>query len=139
MAAYQKFLNFPSDFLSGFHNFDVDDYNIALSNVLPNAALDTTFDDIAEIAAGHNYPAGGITIQNLSLNLLGEETIVKGDPVVFLAQGGTIGPFQHAIMYQALGRQGLVAYWSYVTPISLLEDETLTVNFSDVNGIFKII
>jgi hypothetical protein len=139
MAAYQKFLNFPSDFLQGFHNFDVDDYNMMLTNTLPNAALDTTYGDIFEIPAVHNYPVGGITIQNLTLNLIGEETIVKGDPVVFLAQGGSIGPFQHAVMFQAAGRQGLVAYWSYVTSITLLEDETLTVNFSDVNGIFKII
>jgi hypothetical protein len=139
MAAYQKFLNFPSDFLMGLHNFDVDDYNIMLTNTLPNAALDTVYDDIFEIPAVHGYPAGGLTIENLTLNLIGEETIVKGNSVIFIATGGTIGPFQHAVMFQAAGRQGLVAYWSYITSISLLEDETLTVNFSDTNGIFKII
>ena len=140
MATYQKFATFPQDFLVGLHNFEVDDFYVMLTAVLPNAAIDNEYSDIQEIVAQHGYVAGGKLIPNTAINQVGMETIVRGDTIVFTAVGGLVGPFQYAVMYNhSQVQKRLVAYWSYPTQLTLLETETITIKFNPVDGIFKVI
>lgn len=139
MSVYQKFATFPQDFLSGYHDFTADTFYMALTNVLPNAALDVDIDDIVQVAEGNGYGPGGAIIPNIAMGFVGVDTVVYGDPVIFVAAGGSIGPFQHAVMYNGVGLRRLVSYWSYPESIYLLDTETLTVTFNVDDGIFKII
>jgi len=140
MAAYQKFATFAQDFLVGLHNFEADTFNIMLTQVLPNAALDNEYSDITEITPQHGYVAGGKTIPNVQMNQVGMETIILGDSIVFTADGGIMGPFQYAVMYNASQAQKrLVAYWGYPTQLTLMDTETITIKFNPVDGIFKVV
>lgn len=138
-STYVGFYTFPQDFLTKKHDFDNDEFRIALTNTLPNAATDVDITNIVEVANGGGYTTGGKTI-NVSLSLVGAVTLVFGDPLVWTGLPGGFGPFQYAVLYNySQADQRLVGYWAYPSSISLLDTETLTVVPSAINGVFKVV
>ena len=141
MPVYQKFATFPLDFLKGKHNFETDVFHMMLSNVMPNGATDISSDDIVEIPAGNGYPAGGLTVSHvvMSLDDLTLDTVVEGDPVIFTAAGGAMGPLRYAVMFNfSKAEQRLVCFWDYGVSITLMDTETLTITFNAEDGIFRV-
>src|SRR3989337_2748139 len=96
MVAYNKFQDFVEQVLSGKHDFTAAGhvFRIYLSNTVPSASLDAVKADLAEIAGGSGYTAGGEDTQNTLAEATGTAT-VTGTKVVWTAAGGTIGPFQY--------------------------------------------
>jgi len=142
-SSFMHFACFPYDLATGKHNFAVDQYNVALTNVLPDVLTDNVLADINDPRACLGYPASGKSV----LITIGKdgptkplETYVKGDPVVFKAQGGLIGPFQWAVLFNYSGsNRGIVAAWQYLHPVTLYDTETLTVTFTNLQEIFRIV
>lgn len=90
--------------------------------------------DLAEIGAGNGYPAGGTDIQNTLSETTGTATVGATD-VVFTASGGSIGPFRYVVLYndtQTSPADPLVAWWDYGSELTLLDTETLTVDFTSI-------
>ena len=138
-STYVGFHTFPRDFLTAKHDFDVDEFRIALTNTVPNAATNIDFADSVEVANGGGYTTGGRVI-DVDLTLSGSTTIVFGDPVVWTGGVGGFGPFQYAVLYNfSQLDQRLIGYWAYPSSISILETVTLTVVPSSVDGLFKVV
>lgn len=138
-STYVGLYTFPQDFLTAKHNFDTDEFRIALTNTLPNAATDVDITDITQVANGGGYTTGGLTI-DVTLSLDGAVSLVFGDPIVWTGGVGGFGPFQYAVLYNySQADQRLIGYWAYPSSISVLETETLTVVPSPTNGLFKVV
>ena len=131
MAAYNKFETFVGDLGLKIHNCNTDLWKVYLSNAAPSASLDSIKTDLAEISAGNGYTAGGDDAQNTYSEASGTGTLVCVD-ITWTASGGTIGPFQYAVLYNdapAAPLDPLIAWWDYGSALTLNNGESFTVDF----------
>lgn len=133
MATYNKFQNFVEDLGKGVHQLHAAGHllKVYLSNAAPSASLDAVKADLAEISAGNGYTAGGEDAQNDYTETTGTGTLTCVD-IVWTASGGTIGPFQYAVLYNdtpASPLDPLIAWWDYGSATTLQVGETFTVDF----------
>lgn len=133
MATFNKFQSFVTAVAAGTHaaalNADTDTLKVYLTNAAPSASLDLLKADLAEISAGNGYTAGGADATNAATTSSGTIT-VAGTDVVFTASGGSIGPFQYAVLYNDTPTgDPLIGWWDYGSAITLASGETLTVDF----------
>lgn len=132
MATYNKFDTFTENLLEKVHDIDLDTIKIYLTNATPNATTHTVKADIAEIAGGNGYSAGGHDAQ-LSTSRSGGTTSVLGVDIVITASGGSIGPFRYAILYNdtpVAPADPLISYFDYGSSIAVAAGETFTVDFN---------
>ena len=140
MASYVKFQPFVENQLISGIDWNADTFKVGLTNVLPTAATDDYYNDITQISTGNGYADGG-TATAITVTRSGGTAKVVGTDVVFTAGGGTIGPFQYAVLYKSTGvasTSPLVAYWAYTGAVTLTSGETFTVDFDATNGIFQM-
>ena len=131
MAAAVKFQKFVRDLGLGVHNLDTGALKVYLTNAAPNVATSAVKADLADIAAGNGYVAGGADITGVYAESGGTGTLTATD-VTFTASGGTIGPFRYAILYNdtpTSPADPLIQYWDYGSAITLADGETFTVDF----------
>lgn len=133
MAAYNKFQDFVEQLLLGKHDFSAAGhvFKAYLTNNAPSASLDAVVADLAEIAAGNGYTAGGTDIQNTLSETTGTAT-VAGTDVVWTASGGAIATFRYVPFYndtQTVPADPLVGWWDYGSSISPAAGETFTLDF----------
>jgi hypothetical protein len=136
MAAFNKFLPFVEALAEKQHNLQSDTLRILLTNTAP-APANAVKADLAEIAAGNGYAAGGpqATVSS-SAQTAGTYKLVLADTVISAA-GGAIGPFRYAVLYNATSG-GLIGWWDYGSSITLASGETLTVDFDDAAGVLTL-
>lgn len=126
MATYNKFQDFSEQLTRGIHDFDAHVFKVYLTNAAPSASLDAIKTDLAEIGAGNGYTAGGGTTTITISETTGTAT-VSGTQVVFTAAGGTIGPFQYAVLYNdTSASDNLIGWWDYGSAVTLQDGETFT-------------
>lgn len=133
MAAFNKFNQFAEDLGDGVHNLQAagDTLRVYLSNAAPSASADLVKTDLAEIAAGNGYTAGGQDVANDYTESAGVGTLV-GTDVVITASGGTIGPFRYVVLYNdtpTSPADPLIGWWDYGSSITLNDGETFTIDF----------
>lgn len=130
MAAFVKFHQFAEDVGLGVHNLNTNTLKVYLSNVAPDAAADAVKADLAEIAAGNGYTAGGVDTQNTYSQVGGVGACVGVDATI-TASGGTVGPFRYAVLYNDdAASDPLIGYWDYGSSITLAAGEPLNLNFA---------
>ena len=141
MAVFNKFHAFVENLAEKVHNLGADTLKVYLSNATPSASLDSVKADMAEISAGNGYTAGGATPSiTSSAQTTGTYKLVLGD-VVFTASGGSIGPFQYAVLYNdtpTSPADPLIGWYDYGSAITLNDGESLTVDFEPTNGVLTI-
>src|SRR3990167_1479623 len=100
MAAFNKFQNFVEDLGKGVHQLHAAGHTLKcyLSNDAPSASLDAVKADLAEIAGGNGYTAGGHDTQNDYTESGGTGSCV-GTDIVITASGGSVGPFRYVVLY----------------------------------------
>lgn len=131
MATFNKFQNFVEDLGLGVHNLSTGVLKIYLSNTAPSASADAVKADLAEIAAGNGYTAGGEDVQNVWSETTGTATLA-GTDVTWTASGGTIGPFQYVVLYNdtpTSPADPLIGWWDYGSAVTLNSGETFTADF----------
>ena len=133
MAAYNKFQVTVENLLRGVHDLGTgqNDVKVYLSNVAPNAATMSVKADLAEIAAGNGYPAGGTTVSN-DVTRTGGTARMTAQDVTWTASGGTIGPFRYTVMYDdtpTSPADPLISWWDYGSALTLQDGESFRVNF----------
>lgn len=131
MAALNKFQDYSEQLHKGIHQWHAagHTFKVYLTNATPDAALDAVKADLAEIATGNGYPAGGTDIQNDISETTGTTTCTAVD-VVFTAAGGTVGPFRYAVIYNdTAASDNLFGWYDYGSAITLNDTETFTVDF----------
>lgn len=130
MAAFNKFDIFLENLSEKVHDLDLDVLKVYLSNTAPLATNSVKL-DIAEIAAGNGYVAGG-SDATAATSRTGGTTSVTGVDIVWTASGGSIGPFRYAILYNdtpTSPADPLIGWWDYGSALTLNAGESFTVDF----------
>lgn len=138
MAAYNKFNQFVADLCTKVHNLDSDTLKIMLTNTAP-VASNTVKANLTEIAAGNGYTAGGTqAVFSSGAQTSGTFKLILS-AVTFTASGGSIGPFEFAVLYNATAASGnLIAWWDYGIPITITNGNSFAVNLDPTNGVFTL-
>lgn len=146
MASFVKFDSFVEALAEKVHNLGSDTLKVYLSNDAPVAG-DTVRktnggaqNGPEEIAAGNGYTAGGNTASiTSSSQTSGTYKLVLGDPTLWTASGGSIGPFRYAVLYNdTASNDELIGYWDYGSAITLASGETFLVDFNASTGVLTI-
>jgi hypothetical protein len=138
MANYNKFNSFVLDLATKVHNLNSDTLKVMLTNTAP-VATNTIKSNITEISAGNGYTAGGATASFTSGNDAAGTYKLILQPVSWIASGGSIGPFQYAVLYNSTTASGnLIGWWDYGVAITLTNGNTFTVSLDQTNGVFTL-
>lgn len=135
MSTFNKFNAFVQEVGDGSINLNSDTLKIMLSNVTP-VATNTLLADLTEITAHDGYSAGGTAVGSTAYSQSSGTGKLTGNAVVFTASGGTIGPFQYAVLYDSTPTsplKPLIGWWDYGSAVTLNAGETFTVA-SDTSG-----
>lgn len=128
--AYNKFNIFVKDLGLKIHDFSSDTLKIMLTNSAPSAT-NTVIANITEISAGNGYPAGGLTVANVTWNQASGTASLAGDDVVLTASGGSVGPYRYAVLYNSTAASGnLIGWYDYGSANTTLSSNTFTIDFS---------
>jgi hypothetical protein len=112
------------------YNLASDSLFVALTNTKPDAINNKTLADIAQIAAGGGYSAGGNPAPRLSY----AAGVLMLSNVTFAATAA-LPTFQYAVLYDATpAAKPLIAFFDNGFPVSLLASDTFTVAFDQTNG-----
>ena len=138
MATYTKFNCFVEDICEKKHNLGADTLKVMLTNSAP-LATNTVKADITEISAGNGYTAGGATLDTSSSSQTsGTYKLVIADETI-TASGGSIGPFRYAVIYNDTATNDeLIGWYDYGSSVTLLNGESLLLDFSAANGLFQL-
>lgn len=141
MATYNKFQDFVEQLCKGVHHLHAagDTVKVYLTNAAP-VATNSVKADVAEIAAGAGYVAGGPDVQNDVTETAGTATVTAVD-VTITAAGGSVGPFRYAVLYNdtpTSPADPLIAWWDYGSPVTLADGESLTIDFGS-NQLFTLV
>ena len=139
MTAYNKFNSFVSDLAQGVHNLNANTLKIMLTNTAPTAT-NTLKSNITEVAAGNGYTAAGAVATFISGNDTSGTYRLILSPVSWTASGGSIGPFEWAVLYNSSTANGnLIGWWDYGTAVTLTNGNTFTVSLDQTNGVFTLV
>lgn len=138
MATFNKINSFVEAVAEEVHQLASDTLKVMLTNTAP-VATNTVKANLTEISAGNGYTAGGTQAsQSSSAQSSGTYKLVLGD-VTFTASGGSIGPLRYVVLYNDTATNDeLIGWWDYGSSITLADGESLTVDFSAVNGVLTI-
>ena len=133
MATFNKFQDFAEQLGKGVHQLHAAGHTLKvyLSNTTPSASADAVKADLAEIASGNGYTAGGDDIQNDYTETGGTGTLTGVD-VTITASGGSVGPFQYVVLYNdtpTSPADPLIGWWDYGSAVTLSDGESFTVDF----------
>jgi len=131
VAGYNKFYDFTYQQLIGTHNWSTNTFKIMLVNFPAPIPSNSIKADLTEISGG-GYPAGGLAVV-ITLNSATGVSTVLGQQLLFLPTfpGGTIGPFQYAVLYNdSASNKNLVAWWDYGTSVSVTSPQPFNVVFN---------
>jgi hypothetical protein len=135
-----KFNAFVEHKNEGVHNLGSNLLKVYLSNVLPDSAADAVKADLAEIAGGNGYTAGGHTVTITSSAQVAGLYKLIGSDVTITAAAGTVGPFRYVVFYNdtpTSPADPLICAWDYGVAITLADGESFTVDFDQTNGILQ--
>lgn len=137
MASFNKYQKGVEALVEGI-NAGSDVWKVALSNRTPVVASDTNLASAVEISAGNGYTAGGNTASTTSSTETGGTyKLVLASPSAWTATGGSIGPFQYAILYDST-TDNLIGYWDYGSAVTLSSGESFSVVLDGTSGVFTV-
>lgn len=139
MAAFNKFQIFTRDLAAGVHNFTAHTFKAAFTNTAP-VNTNQTLANITQITASGGYVAGGVTLDTVTLSTAAGVAKVTIADEVFTATGA-VGPFRYVVIYNdtpTSPADPLIGWYDYGQSITLNVDESLTIDFSEANGVLTI-
>ena len=135
MASFNKFQPFVEQLAEKVHNLGSDQIVVALTNTAPNAT-DGVLTDITEISYT-NLSSRNVTTTS-SAQTTGTYKLVLAD-LVLTASGGSVGPFRYVVLYNdTAAADNLIGYYDYGSALTLLDGETLTIDFDPSAGVLTI-
>ena len=141
MAVFNKFQGFVEAVAEKKHDLGADTFFVQLMNTAPDSALDFIETDLpADLATGFGYTAGGVTagVATSSAQTTGTYKLTIADKVI-TAAGGSIGPFRYVVLFNNTAtNKDLISWYDYGSSITLLDGETLTIDFDASAGVLTI-
>lgn len=103
-------------------------------------ATNTVYNTPSDLSAANGYAAGGNSIGAITGGQTsGTFRFIGGTDPAWTAAGGSIGPFQYAVLYNSTSStKPLIGWWDYGTAITLTNGNMFTVDIDQVNGILTI-
>ena len=146
MATFNKLNGFVEHLAEKTHNLGSDQLVVALSNTAP---ADETTPPTGSTAACILANVTQITYTNLSTRNITTTTCAQTSgtlkltltDLVLTATGGSVGPFRYVYIYNdtaTVPADALIGYYDYGSSITLLDTETLTIDFDATNGVLTI-
>jgi hypothetical protein len=132
MAAFNKFQTFVGDVAHALHDMKTGTaqvYLVYLTNTLP-VASNTVYNTPADLTTANGYTAGGVSIGTITgAQAGGVFSFSGGTNPSWTASGGSIGPFEYAVLYNVTSpTKPLIGWWDYGGPITLTNGNTFTVS-----------
>jgi len=142
MASFNKFNCFVQDVAHALHDMQTGTsqvYKIYLTNTAP-VATNTVYNTPADLSTANGYTAGGVSIGTITgSQTSGTFKFIGGADSAWTASGGSIGPFEYAVLYNSTSAtKPLIGWWDYGVAITLTNGNTFTVDIDQVNGILTI-
>ena len=141
MAAFVKFEGFVEALAEKKHDLGADTFFIQLLATIPDAAADFVETDLpADLATANGYTSGGLSASTATASAQSGGTY-KLDiaDLVITASGGSIGPFRYIVLLNDTATsKDLIGFYDYGSSITLLDTETLTIDFDGTNGVLTI-
>lgn len=138
MATVSKFNDYVEQLSRAVHNWGSHTFKVAFTNSAP-LATDTVLADITQIGAGNGYSAGGVTLDTVTLTESSGVAKVTIADEVFTASGGAVGPFRYFVMYNdTSASDNLVLWYDYGASITLLDGESVTLDFDPSAGVWTL-
>ena len=142
MAVFNKFNCFVQDEAHALHDMKTGTsqvYKIYLTNTAP-VATNTVYNTPADLPTANGYSAGGVSIGAVTgAQSAGVFKFTAGTQPSWTASGGSIGPFEFAVLYNSTSAtQPLIGWWDYGAAITLTNGNTFTVSTDLANGILTI-
>jgi len=137
MATFNKFNQFVEDIAHGVHDLATDQLVVALTNSAP-VATNTVLANITQIAYT-NLSSRNITTSD-STQTSGTYQLTLAD-LTMTSSGGSTGPFQYVVIYNdgpTSPADPLIGWYDYGSALTLGDGESLTIDFSDANGLLQI-
>lgn len=140
MAAFNKFNCFVQDVANAKHDMKTgtaQTFKVYLTNILPVAG-NTVYNTPADLGTANGYSAGGASIGTITgSQASGTFSFSGASNPTWTASGGSIGPFQYAVLYNATSATlPLIGWWDYGAAMTLTNGNTFTV--VDPNPILTI-
>ena len=111
-------------------NLHTDTLYVYLTNNAPSASGDDVVGDLAGITEENNYAKADIT--NTCTETSGTSTVAAVD-VVWTATGGPLEQARYVVVYDdTQASDCLVCWWDYGSAFTVAEDETFTVDFTNL-------
>ena len=125
----------------GVHIWNTHALKWALTNAAPNAATHTVLTDVTQIAATGGYTAGGYAVAGTTYTEAGGVATLNHTDLVITAAGGSVGPFQYAVLYNSSATSplnALIGYLNYGSALTLADTETLTLDLGAATGVVQV-
>lgn len=137
MASWIKLQPFPEDLAEGVHDLGSDQIKVALCAAAnAPAATDGVLADLTEITYT-NLSSRNVTTTSSSQSS-GAYKLVLQD-LTLTSTGGTTGPFRYVAIYNDTATNDeLLGYYDYGSDLTLNDGESLTIDFSEVNGALQL-
>jgi hypothetical protein len=139
VSVYNKFNAFVENVFEKVHNCQSDALRVLLTNTAPTSS-NAVKADLAEISAGNGYSAGGpsCTVSS-SAQSGGTYKLVIAD-ITITASGGSVGPFRYAVLWNdtpTSPADPLIGFWDYGSGLTLLDGESVVIDFDGTNGVLQ--
>ena len=131
MAIYNSFDKFVEAVHTGVHNLVANTLRVAVTTSAnaPSASADAVLGDVTVVANLETSADSTALSVSSSTETAGLYSLVVADKVI-TASTGDIGPFQWVIIYNDTpAGDPLIAYFDYGSEITVLQNETFTLDF----------
>lgn len=137
MAVYNKFDQFVQDLAHKVHDLNTDTIMLALTAAAnPPAAGDSVLADLTEISYANLV---GRTLTRVSSGQVGGLYSLIMQDFTLEASGGSVGPFRYVALYNdTAAAKPLIGWYDIGQEITLADQETLLVDFNNVNGVLNL-
>lgn len=142
MATFYKVDRFTEDLGNAVHNFSSHSLKVLLTNTAMTSSVGLRA-SLTEVSSGNGYTTGGnaATLTSWGQSPAGTGKLILADPSTWTASGGSIGPFQYAVLYNdtpTSPADPIIGYWDYGSAVTLAAGETFTVDFDATNGVLTV-
>jgi len=137
MAVYNKFNSFVEAVAEKVHNLGSDVLTIALC-AAANApvATNTQLSNLTTIA--YTNLSARVLTTSASIQASGAYKLTIAD-LILTASGGSVAAFRYVVVYNDTAvNDELIGWFDYGSALTLLDTETLTLDFDGANGLLQI-